>query len=116
MWKQSSRILENVERQATKLVPELKLLSYQERLRELNLPTLYYGRNRYELIQLFKIVSHEENTEVENLAFNDNNTSGHIFKIQDPRCKKSPDNSHSQCIASEIGIGYQTMLWKVIQS
>ena len=26
------------------------------------------------------------------------------------------DNSHFQCIASAIGIGYQTMLWKVIQS
>ena len=61
-------MLETVERQATKLVPELKVLSHQERLRELNLPTLYYGRNRYDLIQLFKIVSHKENTELENLV------------------------------------------------
>ena len=73
------------------MVPELKMLSYQERLRELNLPTLYYRRNRYDLIQLFKIIAHIEDTDVAKfgLEFNDNNTRGHIFKLQKPRCNKS---------------------------
>ena len=64
---------------------------YQERLRELNLPTLYYRRNRYDLIQLFKIIAHIEDTDVAKfgLEFNDNNTRGHIFKLQKPRCNKS---------------------------
>ena len=79
--------LKNVQGRATKLVPELRMLSYQERLRELNLPTLYYRRNRYDLIQLFKIIAHKEYTDAAKfgLEFNDNNTRGHIFKLQKPR-------------------------------
>ena len=34
--------LENVQRRATKLVPNLKSLSYTERLMSLNLPTIQY--------------------------------------------------------------------------
>ena len=37
-------------------MPEIKDLSYQERLRELNLPTLEYRRRRGDLIQMFKIL------------------------------------------------------------
>ena len=92
VWNPSTKkyrqLLENVQRRATKLVPELKMLSYQERLRELNLPTLYYRRNRYDLIQLFKIIANIEDTDAAKfgLEFNDNNTRGHIFKLQKPRC------------------------------
>ena len=73
------------------MVAELKILSYQERLKELNLPTLYYRRNRYDLIQLFKIIAHKEDTDAAKfgLEFNDNNTRGHIFKLQKPKCSKS---------------------------
>ena len=72
-----SQLLENVQRRATKLVPELKTLSYQERLSELNLPTLNYRRNRYDLIQLFKIIAHIEDTDMEKfgLKFKDDKTN-----------------------------------------
>ena len=65
--------------------------SYQERVRELNLPTVYYRINRYDLIQLFKIIAHIEDTDAAKfgLEFNDNNTRGHIFKLQKSRCNKS---------------------------
>ena len=95
VWNPSTKkyrqLLENVQRRATKLVPELKMLSYQERLRELNLPTLYYRRNGYDLIQSFKIIANIEDTDAAKfgLEFNDNNTRGHIFKLQKPRCNKS---------------------------
>ena len=95
VWNPSTKkyrqLLVNVQRRATKLVPELNMLSYQERLRELNLRTLYYRRNRYDLIQLFKIKAHIEDTDVAKfgLEFNDNNTRGHIFKLQKPRCNMS---------------------------
>ena len=73
------------------MVPELKMLSYQERLRELNLPTLYYRRNRYDLIQLLMIIAHIEDTDTAKfgLDFNDNNTRGHIIKLQKPKFNKS---------------------------
>ena len=37
-------------------MPEIKDLSYEERLRELNLPRLEYRRRRGDLIQMFKIL------------------------------------------------------------
>ena len=50
-------MLENVQRRATKLVPELKELTYEERLRALKLPTLAYRRLRGDLIEVYKIMS-----------------------------------------------------------
>jgi hypothetical protein len=38
------KLLENVQKRATKLVPNLKDLPYVERLRKLELPSLYYRR------------------------------------------------------------------------
>ena len=44
--KRHIRMVENVQRRATRLLPELRHLSYSERLQELNLSTLLYRRKR----------------------------------------------------------------------
>lgn len=49
--------IENVQRRATKLVPELRKLPYSERMLTLGIPTLRYRRERSDMIQVFKIVS-----------------------------------------------------------
>ncbi len=49
--------IENVQRRATKLVPELKNHPYEERLRRLKLPTLAYRRSRGDMIETFKIIN-----------------------------------------------------------
>ena len=38
--------IENVQRRATKMIPEMKNLTYWQRLRKLNLPTVEYRRQR----------------------------------------------------------------------
>ena len=41
--KKNKQAIENLQRRATKIVPEIKDLSYEERLRELNLPVTGKG-------------------------------------------------------------------------
>jgi len=53
--KRQSAAIERVQRRSTKLIPELKHLSYTERLAALRLPSLKTRRIRGDLIQTFKI-------------------------------------------------------------
>ena len=49
-------LIEQVQRRATRLVPETKIIPYKNRLKELQLPTLNYRRQRTHIIQTFKII------------------------------------------------------------
>ena len=84
VWYPSTRkniqLIENIQKKATKIVPELKDLPYEQRLRMLNLPTLLYRRQRFDLIQIFKIINGFDNIDTDKFfTFNDNNTHGHLF-------------------------------------
>jgi hypothetical protein len=54
-FEEDIRMLEAVQRRATKLVPHLKPLKYNERLNAIGIPTLEQRRRRGDLIQNFKI-------------------------------------------------------------
>ena len=54
--KQDTVKIEQVQRRATKLISELWIKSYQDRLEELRLPSLYHRQNRGDMIQTFKII------------------------------------------------------------
>ena len=49
--------LEKVQMRATKFISEIKNLSYIDRLKYLNLPTLQYRRCRGDMIMVFKLLS-----------------------------------------------------------
>ena len=88
--KKNIQSIENVQRRATRIVPELKNLTYEERLFELNLPTLEYRRKRGDLIHMFKIIHGIDDISCEKfISFNENTTRGHSFKLNKPRCLKS---------------------------
>ena len=89
--KKYKQVLENAQRRATRLVPELRGLSYKERLEKLNLSTLEYRRKRFDLIQVFKIIHGLDDIDM-NLFFTfteNNQLRGHNLKLNKPRANKS---------------------------
>ena len=79
-----------MQRRARRLVPDLRDLSYEERLYNLNLPTLEYRRKRGDLIQLYKMIHGMDDIDVTKfVSFSTNTTRGHTLKLNKPRCKKS---------------------------
>ena len=51
------KMIEDVQRRATKTVPGLSSLTYQERLKKIGIPTLLYRRYRGDMIEVFKLVT-----------------------------------------------------------
>ena len=75
--------IENVQRHATRMVPQLKGLNYKERLRKLDLPTLAYRRLRGNLIEVYKIITHKYDPDCTREIFKmrgDTTTRMKIFK------------------------------------
>jgi len=52
--KKDIELIESVQHRATRMVPGLAKLDYEERLEKMNLPTLAYRRNRGDAIEVFK--------------------------------------------------------------
>ena len=98
--KKDRDLIEPVQRQATRLVPETKGLPYNSRLKELRLPTLNYRRQRTDVIQTFKIVKRIDSVN------------------QDCRCSQRPSKlmsqratgitkGHSEKLQSQSATGYR---------
>ena len=54
------KLIEGVQRRATRMVPELKHLTYEERLEKLKLTTLEERRARGDMIETYKIITGKE--------------------------------------------------------
>ena len=68
--KKNIQLIENIQRRATRILPELRGLTYCERLERLKLPILLYRRKRYDLIQTYKIVHGYEDVKPEKNSLN----------------------------------------------
>jgi hypothetical protein len=62
-------MIENIQRRATKLIPGLSDLSYEDRLRRLKLPSLSYRRSRGDMIEVYKIMSGKYDPEISNTNY-----------------------------------------------
>ena len=56
-YKKEKEALERVQHRATRLVPGFSHLTYEERLRRMDLPTLTYRRHRGDMIEVFKYLN-----------------------------------------------------------
>ena len=76
-------MLEKIQRRATKLIPELRDLTYEERLKECGLTTLETRRLRGDQIGVFKILNGYENID-SNIFFESKEskiTRGHNYTL-----------------------------------
>ena len=95
-YKKDAILIENVQRRATRMVKELKGLSYSERLKQLGLPTLEYRRTRADVVQAYKLLKGIDKTDKELLTFSQTNTRGHQYKLFKPRANtRTRGNSFS---------------------
>ncbi len=80
--KKNIRLLESVQRRATKLIPEISHVSYEERLKHLKLPSLVYRRHRGDMINVFKYMNNIWDT-TDNLFMlsRESRTRGHSQKL-----------------------------------
>ena len=76
------QVLEKVQKCAIKLVPDLRQLTYSDRLAALNLPSLLYRRRRMDMITVFKIVHGLEGVPFDDLfTFHNTITRGNGYKL-----------------------------------
>ena len=95
-FKMDQKEVERVQRRATKMVPSLKDLPYEQRLERLNIPTLYYRRKRGDMIQVYKIMKGIDRISPD-IFFKRSpcaSTRGHSMKLAKPTVMKSP-RTHS---------------------
>ena len=87
--KEHRKNLERIQRRATKLISNTRLLPYQDRLRTLNLPSLHYRRTRGDLIQVFKYQHGLSRGDIDKILPRDMNgrTRGHSKKLLKPRAR-----------------------------
>ena len=84
--------LEKVQRRATKLVPQLKNQTYEERLQALGLYSLQRRRQRGDLIEVFILLKGFEDVDSQKffkLKGETSNTRGHALKIYKPTLHKN---------------------------
>ena len=75
--------LENVQRRATKLVPSLADMSYEDRLKELNLYSLLERRQRGDIILMYRILTGDLNIDRSMLfSLESSSTRGHRLKVR----------------------------------
>ena len=78
-----TKLVERVQRQATRLVPELRRMPYEERLKKLHLPTLQYRRRCGDLVTMFNIMHGRSGLDKDDLfsPAPSTRTRGHRLKV-----------------------------------
>ena len=88
-YKEDEKLVEKVQKRATKVIPQLKGMQYDERLRSLNLPSLQYRRRRGDMIFAYKVMTDKVKLDSRKLfKSSDRTMRGHQYKIQKKQTKK----------------------------
>ena len=95
--------VERVQRRATRIIPKLRDLPYEERLKKLNLYSLAYRRRRGDMIQVYKIYEGIDRIDKDKFFTSPTlaSTRGHASKMHKERCRlKVRENVFGQRIVN----------------
>ena len=82
--------IEKIQRRATKLVKHFSKLSYSERLKRLNLTTLFYRRLRGDVIQVYRIINRIDKLDLDHyFEFNTRPSRHNSLRLLKPRALTS---------------------------
>ena len=83
-FKTDVKSIESIQRRATRMIPELRDMSYGDRLKTLKLPSLIYRRRRGDMIQMFKIMKGLVRMETQDLftPIENSKTRGHSSRVR----------------------------------
>ena len=88
-YERQRKLIEGVQRRATKLVPGLRELGYTERLEKLDIPSMYYRRARGDIIETYKYLHNIYTVDSNPLTLEPRvTTRGHNLKLQKRRYHK----------------------------
>ena len=105
------KLVEGVQRRATRIIPELKDLTYEQRLEKMKLPSMCYRRLRDGLIEVFKYTHNIYNLSDSLLELETRtNTRGHSYKLNKQRCNTTLRQHFSHRESWTDGIVYQQKL------
>ena len=109
------RQLEQIQRRATKLMNNIKNLSYSEHLMYLGLPTMEYRFLRADMIQTYKLVHGLEGLPATAFFQMDRNraTRGHHFKIVKARCST---NLYANTFSNRIVTTWNSLSAPVVEA
>ena len=106
--KREAEEIEKVQKRSTKLVSTIRNKTYEDRIQDLNLTTLYLRRKRTDMIQTFKIFKGLDDLDSSQFFYTDPNskTRGHKFKITKKLSQPNYVRIVSQYESTMIGISY----------
>ena len=108
--KKDLELIEGVQHRATKLVPGMSKLSYEERLQKMDLPSLSYRRLRGDAIEVYKYLHGIYRVDSSDLLplhkASGHETRGHCLKLQKREC-------HGRLRANQLGFRIVN-LWNLL--
>ena len=109
-------MLEKIQRRATKLIPELRDLTYEERLKECGLTTLETRRIRGDQIEVFKILNGYENIDSNIfLEIKESKiTRGHNYTLVKNKVDWTLESFHFHRGPSMYGMAYQLIVYMLV--
>ena len=113
-YKSDQQMVKKVQKQATKLIPNIRHLSYVQRLKILKLPSLMYRKRRGHMLETYKIVRNKVNANKDHFfKFNVMQTRRHQYILSKPMSTKLV---RSQCFSHRVVNDWNSLEEEVVQA